>query len=133
MQRVVSSAISRVACFTLLFVVAVSLSNDCRPAVGQEFTVDRLFVIGDSLSDGGAYTQAIVAGSGGTLPAQPRYRFLTNNLDGSSLTWAEHLASDLGITSAPDVLQGVPLAGIPTVEIDRWDASQGYALKNIGG
>ena len=91
----------------------------------QEFRIDRFFVIGDSLSDAGAYPQAVVAGSGGALPVEPRYRFLTNNLDGSSLVWAEHLANTLGIPSGPDVLQGVPVAGIPTVDLNGGNYAEG--------
>ncbi|MEM7057018.1 MAG: autotransporter domain-containing protein [Pseudomonadota bacterium] len=82
-------------------------------AFAEELRFDRLFVIGDSLSDGGAYSQAVVAGSGGALP-NIQYRFTTNAPDGSSQTYAEALADSLGIELQPNIINGVPgAAGTP--------------------
>ncbi len=75
----------------------------------EESGFDRLFVIGDSLSDGGAYSQAIIAQSRGALP-NIRYRFTTNAPDGSARTWAEALAAALGLTLDPNIINGVPAA-----------------------
>jgi outer membrane lipase/esterase len=81
-------------------------------ASADELRFDRLHIIGDSLSDGGTYSQAVLAGGGGLLPPI-RYRWLTNAPDGSSLTYGEVLARRLGISLNPNVISGVPLAAIP--------------------
>ena len=109
------------------------------PAAAEEFRIDRLFVVGDSLSDGGAYSQSTIAAYGGGqvtrtgfpaptpdldgdgIPDQPRqapnirYKFLDNAPDGSSQVYAEVLADELGIDPLlPDVINGVPaLTGAP--------------------
>ena len=51
----------------------------------DQLRFDRLFVIGDSLGDGGTYSQAVQAGAGGTLPASTgRFtRSATLGLNGS--------------------------------------------------
>jgi len=74
-------------------------------AVADEFRIDRLFVVGDSLSDGGAYSQVITASN----PAAPdiRYRFLNNAADGSSQVYAERVAEGLGIGLEPNFINGV--------------------------
>ncbi|MEM9060655.1 MAG: autotransporter domain-containing protein [Pseudomonadota bacterium] len=77
-------------------------------ASAEELRFDRLFVIGDSLSDAGTYSQAAVVASGGALPTGVRYRFTTNALDGSSVTYAEQLASDIGIDLQPNIINGSP-------------------------
>lgn len=93
--------------------VAAFLSVWGSVTTAEELRFDRLFVIGDSLSDGGAYSQAVVAGSGGALP-NIQYRFTTNAPDGSSQTYAEGLAQSLGIALQPSIINGVPgAAGTP--------------------
>ena len=91
-------------------------------AMAQEFQLNRLFVLGDSLSDGGTYTQssAVVLGNGGIATPTPpegfRYRFTDNQPDGSSRTYAEGLAERLGIDLQPNLITGVPIAaGTPFV------------------
>ena len=37
-------------------------------ATAEELRFDRLFILGDSLSDGGTYSQAVQAAGGGLLP-----------------------------------------------------------------
>lgn len=76
-------------------------------ASAEELRFDRLHIIGDSLSDGGTYSQAVRAGSRFTVP-DIRYRWLTNAPDGSSLTYGEVLARSLGITLNPNVISGIP-------------------------
>jgi outer membrane lipase/esterase len=66
-------------------------------ASAEELRFNNIIVIGDSLSDGGTYSQAVQAGGGGLLP-NINYRFLTNAADGSSLTYAGVLARELGLT-----------------------------------
>lgn len=117
-------------CSVSLAALASILAAPPIPVAAEEFRVDRFFVVGDSLSDPGAYSQGVPVASGGTLPAGPRYRFTTNALDGSSLMWSEHLAQQLGIAQAPDVLQGVPLAGIPTVNLNGGNYAEGGARVN---
>ncbi len=81
-------------------------------AMAQEFRLDRLFVVGDSLSDGGTYSQAVQAGAalGGQAVPAIRYRFTDNRADGSSRTYAEVLADELGIALEPNLITGVPAA-----------------------
>jgi outer membrane lipase/esterase len=86
-------------------------------AMAQEFRLDRMFVIGDSLSDGGTYTQSstfVLAGGGETPPSLTnpdfRFRFTNNAADGSSQTYAEVLADSFGIELEPNLITGVPAA-----------------------
>ena len=83
----------------------------------QEFTLDRLFVVGDSLSDGGTYSQAVQAGAGGMAPPI-RYRFTDNDTNGGSQTYAEVLADELGIELQPNLITGVPAAAGSPLEND---------------
>lgn len=83
--------------------------------MAQEFQLNRLFVLGDSLSDGGTYTQSsavVLGGQGIATPTAPgfRYRFTDNQQDGSSQTYAEGLADRLGIDLQPKLITGVPIA-----------------------
>lgn len=94
-------------------------------ATAEEFRINRFFVIGDSLSDAGAYSQGVPVISG--LPAGPLYKFTTNALDGSSLVWSEVVANSLGLPQSPDVLQGVPLAGLPTINLNGGNYAEGGA------
>ncbi len=95
-------------------------------AQADELRFDQLFVIGDSLSDAGTYSQAIQAGGGGLLP-QINYQFLTNAPDGSSLTYAGILGQNLGITVQPNVLSAVPAAGLPQVDVGGTNYAEGGA------
>jgi len=81
-------------------------------ATAQEFRIDDLFVIGDSLSDAGTYSQAIPAAAalnGQAVPDIP-YQFLNNAPDGSSQTYAGVVAEGLGIEHGPNLITGVPAA-----------------------
>ncbi|WP_157937652.1 autotransporter domain-containing protein [Oceaniglobus roseus] len=95
-------------------------------ASAEELRFDRVFVLGDSLSDGGTYSQAVQAASGGALP-NINYRFLTNAPDGSSRTYAEIIAARLGVPLAPNVYSAVPLAGLPEVQVGGTNYAQGGA------
>ena len=95
-------------------------------ASAEELRFDQLYVIGDSLSDGGAYSQAVQAGGGGLLP-QINYRFLTNAPDGSSTTYAENLGTALGIDVLPNVFSAVPAAGLGQVTLGGTNYAQGGA------
>ena len=85
-------------------------------ALAEELRFDNLYVIGDSLSDAGTYSQAVQAGGLGLLP-EINYRFLTNAPDGSSLTYAEVLGNELGLTLQPNVINGVPLASLADISV----------------
>ena len=94
-------------------------------AMADEFKIDRLFVIGDSLSDGGAYSNTGRAATGATIQGlqgagQPvdsqfleaannniRYKFLDNAADGSSQVYAEVVAEGLGIDLQPNFINGL--------------------------
>lgn len=90
----------------------------------NELRYDNLYVIGDSLSDGGAYSQAVPFATGGALPPNV-YRFTNNALDGSSVTYAEGLAQLLGITLDRDVITAVPANGDPEVDVGGNNYAQG--------
>lgn len=80
-------------------------------AAAEELRFDDVFIIGDSLSDAGVYSQSVQAGGGGLLPVID-YKFLTNAPDGSSLTYGEVLGNRLGLTLGPNIYSGVPAAGL---------------------
>ncbi len=94
---------------TTVFLTTTVLATS---AIAQEFRIDRLFIIGDSLSDAGAYSQAIpaAAAAGGTILPQIPYQFLNNAPDGSSQTYAGVLAENLGVEHGPNLITGVPAA-----------------------
>jgi outer membrane lipase/esterase len=93
-------------------------------ASAEELRFNNIIVIGDSLSDGGTYSQAVQAGGGGLLP-NINYRFLTNAADGSSLTYAGVLARELGLTLQPNVLSAVPGAGMAQVNLGGTNYAEG--------
>ena len=86
-------------------------------AIADEFELNRMFVIGDSLSDGGTYTQSSTVVLASPTYAPPtlsnqdfRFRFTNNAADGSSRTYAEVLADSFGIELEPNLITGVPAA-----------------------
>lgn len=94
------------------------------PVASAEFRIDRLLVVGDSLSDGGAYTQTAALGlAGAGVPAQAipnRLRFTTNG-PGSQM-WGDVLAGKLGIPFDVDVLN-TPTGGL--VDVNGGNYAQG--------
>lgn len=94
-------------------------------AAQAEQAVGRIFVVGDSLSDGGTYTQAAIAGSGGALPSTTNYRFTANAADGSALTYAEYLAKSFGFTISNNVYSAVPAAGLPQQNLGGTNYAEG--------
>lgn len=81
-------------------------------AMAEELRFDDVFIIGDSLSDAGAYSLAVQAGGGGLLPAI-NYKWLTNAPNGSALTYGEVLGNRLGLSLGPNVYSAVPAAALP--------------------
>lgn len=86
-----------------------------QTALADEFRINRLFVLGDSLSDGGAYTATATAGltqAGVPAAAIPnRMRFTTNGP--TTQMWNQVLAGKLGIPIDVDVINGLPAAAQP--------------------
>jgi outer membrane lipase/esterase len=106
-------------------------------AQADPFQINHLYVVGDSLSDPGAYSNAVpVSGilvpglAGVPLPAGVSYSFTTNTLDNSSKVWADGLAATLGVPGGPAILTGVPAAGQPSVNAGGDNYAQGGARVN---
>ncbi len=106
--------------FCLSFICVMLISPNTN---AEEFRIDRFFVIGDSLSDAGTYSQAIIAGG---APGGINYRFLNNRLDGTSKTWAEFLGDELGLQTGPDILSGIP-GLIAQVDVNGGNYAEGGA------
>jgi outer membrane lipase/esterase len=111
---------SRVAALGAIFCASVSATS------AEELRFNNLYVIGDSLSDGGTYSQAVQAASGGLLPVI-NHRYLTNAPDGSSLTYAGVLARELGLALQPNVMSAVPLASLSQVNVGGTNYAEGGA------
>ena len=93
----------------VLLIAIVALLPRALPA--REPAYERLFVIGDSLSDSGTYSHAArlaLTTSGVEVPAAlDRFRYTTNAADGSSRIYAEVLAEQLGIALQPNRVNAV--------------------------
>ncbi|MFA8385071.1 MAG: autotransporter domain-containing protein [Pelagibaca sp.] len=96
--------------FKTLALASTMLTGLAGLAAAEELRFDDVFIIGDSLSDAGAYSQSVIAGGMGALPVI-NYKFLTNAPDGSALTYGEVLGGSLGLDLGPNVYSSVPLAG----------------------
>jgi outer membrane lipase/esterase len=66
-----------------LLSVAASAALLSMGAQAQSVEFKNIYSLGDSLSDVGTYSNAVIGGSGGALP-NIQYRFTNNNLNGSS-------------------------------------------------
>lgn len=95
--------------------IACVFTLTATPLSAGEFRIDNLYVVGDSLSDGGAYTATATQGLlGANVPpaAIPdRLSFTTNGPD--TKIWAELLADRLGIPFDVDIINGLPPAAQP--------------------
>lgn len=96
--------------FKTLALASTMLTGLAGLAAAEELRFDDVFIIGDSLSDAGVYSQSVIAGGMGALPVI-NYKFLTNAPDGSSLTYGEVLGRSLGLDLGPNLYSSVPLAG----------------------
>ena len=118
----------------ILLIALAALLPRALPA--REPAYERLFVIGDSLSDGGTYSHAArlaLTTSGVEVPAAlERFRYTTNAADGSSRIYAEVLAEQLGIPLQPNRVNAVRDAGgrvvAPAQLLDGTNYAQGGAL-----
>ncbi len=70
----------------------------------EDFKINRLFVIGDALSDGGTASQSIWSLG---YPSHILYRVTENNPDGSSKVWAEFVGNRLSIDVKPNIIRGL--------------------------
>ncbi|MGH1349407.1 MAG: autotransporter domain-containing protein [Methyloligellaceae bacterium] len=89
--------------------VLVGLMIFAASSFAGDLKVKRVIILGDTLSDGGSYSQAAQAvyeKNGVTLPENMRFRVLENKLDGSSRVWAEIVSENLGVKTDPNVLRG---------------------------
>lgn len=102
----------------------VFLCASLTGVAAEELKFDTLYIVGDSLSDGGAYSQTVQVGGGGLLPAI-NYRWLTNAPDGSSLSYGEVLAQELGLTLQTNIINGVPAAGLPDILVGGTNYAEG--------
>ena len=101
------------------------------PLNAQELSYERLFVIGDSLSDGGTYSNVArlaLRANGVNVPeALDRFRYTTNAADGSSRIYAEVLAERLGITLTPNRINAVHDSSGHVLEAARLPGGTNYA------
>ncbi len=74
-------------------------------AQSQTLVIDKVTTLGDSLTDGGTYSNAIKFAN--PLAPNINYRFTNNNPTGSSRVWAEVLAQQLGLTLVPNKINPV--------------------------
>ena len=101
-------SISARHCGATLAAFCLGLVLNSNIAQADEATVGRVFILGDSLSDGGAYSDFVVDSFG--LPPSTFYRFTNNKFDGSGLTFAEQFAALNGATTSPFVVNDGPAA-----------------------
>ncbi len=74
-------------------------------AQAQTLVIDKVTTLGDSLTDGGTYSNAIKFAN--PLAPNINYRFTNNNPTGTSRVWAEVLAQQLGLTLVPNKINPV--------------------------
>lgn len=96
--------------------VSASMALAVFHSYAQSIQFDQIYSIGDSLSDVGTYSAAVIAGSGGSLPNDIRYRFTNNNEDGTSQVWVESLASKLGLSLQPNFINPTLVGGTAFAE-----------------
>ena len=118
--------------FKTLALASTMLTGLTGLVSAEELRFDDVFVIGDSLSDAGAYSQSVIAGGMGALPVI-NYKFLTNAPDGSSLTYGEVLGRELGLNLGPNVYSGVPLAGQGEVALGETVPAARRGLHPVAG
>ena len=100
-------------------------------AQAQSVEFKNIFSLGDSLSDVGTYSNAMVLGG---APANLQYRFTNNNPDGSSKAWVEHLAKQLNLDLRPNQINPNSIGGGAFAEGGARvsnPAGIGYAPQNL--
>lgn len=118
----------------LLTAVSLSILSLCAQAETVQFK--NIYSLGDSLSDVGVYSNAVIAGAALqniTLP-NIQYRFTDNHPDGSSKVWVENLASHLGLSMAPNKINPVDVGGGAFAEGGARVSSEfgiGYSPQNL--
>lgn len=78
----------------------------------------NIYSLGDSLSDVGVYSNAVIGGAaqGGITLPNIQYRFTDNNPNGSSQVWVEDLAIRLGLTIRPNRINPAVVGGTAFAE-----------------
>ena len=102
--------------YALSITAAAALISLNAHAGSVEFK--NIYSLGDSLSDVGVYSNAVIGGAALqniTLP-NIQYRFTNNNLDGSSKVWVEDLAGRLGLTIRPNRINPIEVGGTAFAE-----------------
>ena len=102
--------------YALSITAAAALISLNAHAGSVEFK--NIYSLGDSLSDVGVYSNAVIGGAALqniTLP-NIQYRFTNNNLDGSSKVWVEDLAGRLGLTIRPNRINPTEVGGTAFAE-----------------
>ncbi|MCL3882445.1 autotransporter domain-containing protein [Marivita sp. GX14005] len=112
--------------FKRLALASTILGGMATIAAAEDLRFDKLYILGDSLSDAGTYSQSVIAGGMGALPAID-YKFLTNAPDGSALTYGEVLGRELGLSLGPNIYSAVPVAGLPQQELGGTIYAEGGA------
>lgn len=101
-----------------LISVAATLALLGLQAHAQSVHFNNIYSLGDSLSDVGVYSNAVIGGAalqGVTLP-NIQYRFTDNNPDGTSRVWVEHLADRLNLSLAPNRINPSVIGGTAFAE-----------------
>lgn len=88
--------------------IASSLALMSLGAQAQPVEFKNIFSLGDSLSDVGTYSNAMIFQG---APPNLQYRFTNNNPDGSSKVWVEHLAKQLNLNLRPNQINPNSVGG----------------------
>ena len=101
-----------------LLSVAASAALLSMGAQAQSVEFKNIYSLGDSLSDVGTYSNAVIGGAAlqGVILPNIQYRFTNNNLDGSSQVWVEDLAGRLGLTLTPNRINPNDVGGTAFAE-----------------
>ena len=96
-----------------LFMLLLALLIPATTYADATMPFTRIFTLGDSLTDGGAYSVTVIASG---APAGNLYKFTTNFTDGSAKVWAEYLAAAIGLPLQPNIVSGV-LMGVVALTV----------------
>ncbi|WP_310620466.1 autotransporter domain-containing protein [Flexibacterium corallicola] len=112
----------------LLGTTAIAAVMMSTGAQAEDFGINNMYVIGDSLSDGGTYS--VVVGGQAPDAVTTYYQYTTNVLnsrtnDGSGV-YVDYLADNFGIELAPAYYTEVDSGG-NTIEIENPDGGTNYA------
>ena len=101
---------------TKTIALAVSMLMGSMGAHAGTVEFSQIYSLGDSLSDVGTYSKAVIGGAALQDNQVPQYRFTDNNPNGSSKVWVEHLATQLGLALRPNRINPMELGGTAFAE-----------------